>query len=289
MKTININKVKDAIISALKEDIGTGDITSSSLISPTTYCRTKIIFKEAAVVCGLNTIKLVYSYLDRRIVVRLLVKDGKRVRKNTTVATITGPMRGILAGERVALNFIQRLSGIATLTRKFVDAVSNYNVKILDTRKTTPGLRELEKYAVRCGGGVNHRMGLYDAILIKGNHIRCYNTSLAELERKIKKLINRKQKTFVEIEATSISEAIRFSRLPVNAIMLDNMIPSDIRKAVKIIRRKSGGHITIEASGGITLKNVRAVAKTGVDRISIGAITHSVKAIDVSLEVSDIY
>lgn len=243
--------------------------------------RAKIIAKEAGVIAGLLVARQVFSTLDKRIKFKAKVKDGARVKKGAVLAEISGKAWAILAGERVALNFLQHLSGIATLTNKFVTRVKGkgIRVKVLDTRKTLPGLRALEKYAVRVGGGLNHRMGLYDAILIKDNHIK--------LAGGIEKAINGCQGLGardwgIEVEAKTLNQVKKAINAKADRILLDNMNIRTLRKAVGLCR-KAG--IKTEASGGINLGNVRAIAKTGVDFISVGALTHSAPALDISLKV----
>jgi nicotinate-nucleotide pyrophosphorylase (carboxylating) len=272
-----IKKIKEA----LAEDIGKQDITTDTLIPLQRRCLAKVIVKEPAIICGLPILKWVYQTLNKRCRIRFLAKEGQKVKKGQTVAQITGPARDILSGERVALNFLQKLSGIATTTHLFVKSVKNSKVKILDTRKTTPGLRALEKYAVKLGGGQNHRMGLYDAAIIKDNHLQLVR--LPQLFEKVKKL---KKRGFVEIEAKNLSQVKKFTKLDVDAIMLDNFRLKDIKKAVKIVKKNAPQKI-VEVSGGVSLKNVRKISGCGVDWISVGALTHSSKAIDISIEIKN--
>jgi nicotinate-nucleotide pyrophosphorylase (carboxylating) len=269
--------ILDAVVLALREDVGSGDITSNSIISTDKKITAKIIVKEYGIICGLSVARLVFQSVDRNIIFSEKVSDGKAVKKGTIAATVSGPARGILTAERTALNFLQRLSGIATYTNKFVKSAGK-SVKILDTRKTTPGLRVLEKYAVKTGGGYNHRIGLFDQVLIKGNHI-----TVAGGLKKAVDLAKRKYKN-VEVEAKTISQVREAIATGVARIMLDNMGISDIKRSVKLIRR-SGKKIEIEVSGGITLKNLRGIAATGVDFVSIGALTHSAPALDISLKI----
>ncbi|MFA4905774.1 MAG: carboxylating nicotinate-nucleotide diphosphorylase [Candidatus Margulisiibacteriota bacterium] len=265
------------ITNALKEDIGRGDITSQAIIPRGQKAKAQIIAKEAGVIAGLSVAREVFRAVDRSLRFSPKVKDGNKVKKGTIIAEVSGSARSILAGERVALNFLQHLSGIATLTNKFVIRAKGkgIRVKVLDTRKTIPGMRKLEKYAVRVGGGVNHRMGLYDAILIKDNHIK-----LAGGIRKAVKGIKRIKD--IEVEVKSLSEVKQAIVAEADRILLDNMNIKTLRQAVKLCR-KAG--IKTEASGGVNLQNVRAVAKTGVDFISIGALTHSAPALDISLKI----
>lgn len=269
--------ILDAVVLALREDVGSGDITANSIISPDKKITAKIIVKEDGIICGLSVARLVFQSVERNIIFSEKVSDGKVVKKGTVAATVRGPARGILTAERTALNFLQRLSGIATFTNKFVKAAGK-SVKILDTRKTTPGLRVLEKYAVKTGGGYNHRIGLFDQVLIKGNHI----TVAGGLKNAVS-LAKRKYKS-IEVEAKTINQVREAISTGVARIMLDNMGISDIKRSVQLIRR-SGKKIEIEVSGGITLKNIRSIARTGADYLSIGALTHSAPALDISLRV----
>ncbi|PIS31591.1 nicotinate-nucleotide diphosphorylase (carboxylating) [Candidatus Saganbacteria bacterium CG08_land_8_20_14_0_20_45_16] len=270
------------ICKALKEDVGAGDITTRGVVARSIVVQGKIIAKEAGVIAGLPVAEEVFRQVDKKIKFSSAVKDGTWVKKGEVIATLTGPAQGILTGERVALNFLQRLSGIATLTHSFVFRVSCLGslARILDTRKTTPGLRELEKYAVRCGGGTNHRLGLYDAILIKDNHLAIAGGVQATVSR-IKKEGWRRMK--IEVEAKTLAQVKQAIALSVDRILLDNMNIKILREAVRLCQ-KAG--IKTEASGGISLKNVARVAATGVDFISVGALTHSAKALDISLKVN---
>jgi nicotinate-nucleotide pyrophosphorylase (carboxylating) len=257
----------------LAEDLGDGDVTSLAVIDEEAVCEAQVLLKEPGVVCGLDVAGDVFGAAGARF--EPLVRDG-RVLVPGPVGRVEGPARSVLAAERTALNLLGRLSGIATLTRSYVDAVSGTGVEILDTRKTTPGLRALEKYAVRCGGGTNHRLGLYDAVLIKDNHIRLAGGIRAAVERA------RSSGTTlpVEVEAESLEDVREALEAGADLILLDNMEPSMLREAVSL-----AGHPRLEASGGVTLETVREIAETGVDFVSIGALTHSARALDVSLEV----
>jgi nicotinate-nucleotide pyrophosphorylase (carboxylating) len=277
----NINEIKsqvlDSVILALREDVGSGDITTNSIIPADKKISVKITVKEDGIICGLPIALLVFRSVDKNIKISEKIKDGKPVKKGTVVAIVNGPARGILTAERTALNFLQKLSGIATHTNKFVKAAGN-RVKLLDTRKTSPGLRILEKYAVKMGGGYNHRIGLFDAVLIKDNHIAVAGG--------IKSAVNAAKRKYgkIEVETSNIGEVNDAIESGVSRIMLDNMGIAGIKKAVQLIR-KSKHKIEIEVSGGVTLKNIRKIAGTGVDYISIGALTHSAPALDISLKV----
>lgn len=270
--------VKEIIQLALKEDIGTGDITTDSIIEKNKIGHARVVAKEELVLAGLPVFKKVFRILSSEMEYDQFFKDGELVRNREIICTVRGPVHVILKGERTALNFLQRMSGIATMTRRFTEHVSFTSVKILDTRKTVPGWRILDKYAVRMGGGCNHRFGLFDGILIKDNHISAAG-SVKEAVRLVKK--NAPHSLRIEVEVETISELREAIDSGVDAVLLDNMDLDMLRKAVDIAK----GRVIIEASGGIDLKNVEEVAKTGVDFISVGAITHSVKGVDISLEL----
>lgn len=273
----------DPIDIALREDIGPGDITSDSFVSKNARSAARIVAREPAILAGTETAAEVFRRVDPALKLRVIGKDGDELHANDRVLEIEGTTRSILKAERVALNFLQRLSGIATITRKFVDAAANEHVKILDTRKTTPGLRALEKAAVVAGGGTNHRFGLFDMVLIKDNHLAAI-TGFDELAKTVREFRNAHPNVQVEVEADTLDQVHEFLEIGgVDVILLDNMKPAEIREAVALGKNK----VKFEASGGITLQNIRQVAATGVDFISIGAITHSARAIDFSLEITD--
>jgi nicotinate-nucleotide pyrophosphorylase (carboxylating) len=268
----------DPIQNALAEDIGPGDLTSTFLLPADHQSEARIFAKEDAVVAGTEAARAVYRQVDPQIAITAQREDGDSVRPGDTVLEIAGPTRSILTGERVALNFIQRLSGVATVTRKFVDAVAGTGAEILDTRKTTPGLRALEKAAVKAGGARNHRMGLFDAVMVKDNHL----LSHPNLPAAIQDIRHKYPKLLIEVEADSIEQVREFVRLEaLDVILLDNMSPEEIRKCVAL--RRPG--LKFEASGGVSLVTVRAIAETGVDYISVGQLTHSAPSIDFSLEL----
>jgi len=275
-------EIEDIIDRALAEDLGKGDLTTESLIPRDQQGVSFIVVKKEGILAGIRVAKQVFHQVDPQLEVDILFDDGARVGPGIRVARISGSVASILKAERVALNFLQRLSGIASETNRYVEAVKGLPVRIMDTRKTTPGLRSLEKYAVRVGGGENHRMSLSDGILIKDNHI-------AALQRRgltLKEIVGKArqgapQRLPVEVEVRTVSEALDAVEAGADIVMLDNMSIADMRKAVKFIR----GRALIEASGGITLENVKAVAETGVDFISVGALTHSASALDISLEL----
>jgi nicotinate-nucleotide pyrophosphorylase (carboxylating) len=268
----------DPIQNALVEDVGPGDLTSTFLVPADHQAGARIFAKEDAVVAGIEAAGAVYHQVDPKIVITARRKDGDPVRPGDTVLEIAGPTRSILTGERVALNFIQRLSGVATVTRKFVDAVAGTGAEILDTRKTTPGLRTLEKAAVKAGGARNHRMGLFDAVMVKDNHLLAH----PDLPGAIQEIRQKHPKLLIEVEADSIEQVREFVRLEaIDVILLDNMSPEEIRKCVAL--RRPG--LKFEASGGVSLMTVRTIAETGVDYISVGQLTHSAPSIDFSLEL----
>jgi len=276
------SQIEEIIDRALAEDIGKGDVTTEALIPGDQQGTGFIVAKKEGIMAGTETAKQVFHRVDPELKVDILLEDGARVKPGSKVAKISGRIASILKAERIALNFLQRLSGIASETNRYVARVEGLPVRIMDTRKTTPGLRSLEKYAVRVGGGENHRMNLGDGILIKDNHL----AALRSQGLNIKEIIanarqNAPQWLPVEVEVGTLSEALEAVEAGANIVMLDNMNLKDMRKAVKSIH----GRAVIEASGGITLDNVRAVAETGVDFISIGALTHSTRALDISLEL----
>ena len=274
----------DPIAAALKEDIGQGDITTDFFVPETLHATGRIIAREKAIVAGAAAAADVFRQVDPSIEVRIIPPDGTEVAAGDVIIEIRGLARSILKAERVALNFLQRLCGIATLTRQFVDAVGNSSVKILDTRKTTPGLRALEKAAVVAGGGGNHRFGLYDMVLVKDNHLATFE-GLTSLAGRIRQLRQERPNIRIEVEADDLEQVRAFVELDgIDVILLDNMTPAQIREAIAL-RRDS---IKFEASGGVTLKNVNRIAATGVDYISVGSLTHAARAIDVELEMTHV-
>lgn len=272
----NVLLTDEIIKCALKEDIGTGDITTLSTISPDMQILGRFIAKEEGVICGLPVLKRVFEIMDKAIKLILNCKDGDRVQKGDVIAEISGPAQGILTGERVALNFLQRLSGIATHTREAADLIAGTKAVIADTRKTTPGLRVLEKYAVRMGKGVNHRFNLSDGILIKDNHIRAAGGITQAIEKARQ---NAPHTLKIEVEVEDFEQIKEALQCRADIIMLDNMSIEDMKKAVGMIDTKA----LTEASGNMGDKDLRAVAEAGVDIISIGALTHTVRAMDISL------
>jgi nicotinate-nucleotide pyrophosphorylase (carboxylating) len=271
-------KSVDPVAVALAEDVGPVDLTSLFFVPEPHRSQARILAKQAAIVAGTETVKSTFQQVDPDVRIEVVTPDGSAVRSGDTIVNISGRTRSILTAERVALNFIQRLSGIATLTRAFVEAVKGTSAQILDTRKTTPGLRDLEKQAVAAGGGTNHRMGLFDAVMVKDNHL----LARPNLPAAIQAVRKTHPEILIELEADSLTQVRDFSRIPgVNVILLYNMTPDEIRACLTL--RRPG--LKFEASGGINLQTVRAVAETGVDFISVGQLTHSAPAIDFSLEL----
>lgn len=272
------------IISALKEDRVGADITTTSLIDNAKIVRAKLIAKADGVICGLDLFGEVFKSIDKRCVVRAAVKDGQKISRGRAVLEIKGHARAILSGERTALNFIQHLSGIATLTSKFVGETRGTTAKIYDTRKTLPGLRELEKYAVRCGGGRNHRMHLADMAMLKDNHLK-FVESIADAVKKIKQ---KSPGIKIEVECENLTQVREAVDSNADILMLDNMDTGTLKKAISLIKNngRSMKRPEIEISGCVNLGNVRKFAKLGVDRISVGALTHSAQAMDLSLEIT---
>jgi nicotinate-nucleotide pyrophosphorylase (carboxylating) len=274
--------IVDPIEIALREDLGDGDVTTDFFVPKSQQAMARIVAHERAVLAGTETAMEVFRRVDSTLDVAVLRNDGSEVNAGENVIELRGSARPILKAERVALNFLQRLSGIATLTRKFVDAAANDRVKILDTRKTTPGLRALEKAAVVAGGGANHRFGLFDMVLLKDNHLAA-NTGFDAFVKAVHKVREARPNVQIEVEADSLEQVRTFLEIDgIDLILLDNMTPAQIREAIALGKNK----VRFEASGGVTLKNVRQIAATGVDYISIGALTHSPRAVDFSLELT---
>ena len=280
--------LNDFLKNALREDIGEKDITSETFIPKKKLIKGVFLAKEDCVVCGLGVVAQLLKIQDKNIKFKPLVREGEGVRKGKTIAKVSGRAKSILAAERVALNLLTHLCGVSTKTKEFVNQIKPYKLRILDTRKTTPGLRLLEKYAVRIGGGYNHRMKLDEMILIKDNHLKVMGNRLwvigfKEIDKKIS------PKVQIEIEVKTLKEFRKALKLKPDVIMLDNMSLKEIRKAVQIRNHLSPIAYNLspklEASGGISLKNVKKVASTGVEMVSVGELTHSVKSVDISLEI----
>lgn len=280
---MNINPLElEALIDrSLSEDIGAGDITTNSIVTPEAITTGYIVAKEEGVIAGLFVAEAVFKRLDPGADFQARVSDGERVSRGDILAVVNGKARAILTGERVALNFLQRMSGIATATARLAEQLKGAGAQVVDTRKTTPGLRLLEKYSVRAGGGHNHRFGLYDAVLIKDNHIKVAGGITAAVAAARRESPHTAR---IEVEAEDLAGVKEALAARADIIMLDNMDLSAIREAVALI----DGRALVEASGGISEENIREVAGTGVDLISVGALTHSVKSLDISLDIDDI-
>lgn len=272
--------VENLIKKAFDEDVHTGDVTTNAIVDKSAGAEAVWISKEKGIVAGLDIARKVFEQLDPQIKWNNLVEDGNKVNAGDRIASMQGTCRAILTAERIALNIVQRISGIATMTSKFVEAVEPYNAKILDTRKTVPGLRQLDKYAVKAGGGTNHRMGLFDLAMIKDNHI----VAAGSIAKAVNKVRSKEPDIRIEVETTTIEEVKETLTSGADIIMLDNMSSDMMSDAVALI----DGRAKTEASGNITLKRVREVAKTGVDFISVGALTHSVQAFDISQQIQKI-
>jgi len=274
----------DPIGLALQEDIGAGDITTEFFVPDGLHALGRIIARERAIVAGGETAAEVFRRVNPKLHVDILQPDGAALIGGETILEVRGPTRSILTAERVALNFLQHLSGVATLTRQFVDAIGKSRAKILDTRKTMPGLRALEKAAVMAGGGANHRSSLNEMVLLKDNHLTA-GAGLSEMVGALQRLRKEQPDTRIEVEADSLEQVHAFLEVEgIHVILLDNMKPSEMREAVALGKKK----VKFEASGGVTLKNVRQIAATGVDYISVGALTHSAPAINMSLELTNV-
>jgi nicotinate-nucleotide pyrophosphorylase (carboxylating) len=277
----NLNLIDNILLNALHEDIGNGDVTTSALVPEKHVSNAVIIAKGDFILAGLPFAEKIFKLTDRNIKFRAVNKDGSMIKAKTIIAKISGNTGNLLMAERTALNLLQRLSGIATLTDKYVQSVKNLKVKITDTRKTAPGLRFFDKYAVRTGGGCNHRFGLFDGVLIKDNHI----AAIGGVGKAVKLARAKAHHLFnIEVEVKNITEVKEALSAGADVIMLDNMNVDMMKRAVSIIRRKAPD-VLIEASGNVTFENVRSIAATGVDLISIGAITHSAPASDISMNI----
>ena len=277
MKPDNDAEITAIVRRALEEDIGDGDVTTECIVPPELWLEGRLVARAAGVIAGLEIACLAFTLLDERVQFETLVMDGEAVKPMQELARVSGPGRALLTGERTALNLLQRISGIATQTRRYVEAVRDSQAVILDTRKTAPGLRALDKLAVRLGGGQNHRAGLYDMALIKNNHIAAVKGDLKKTVSLIREGDPGHQ--LVEIEVRDLDQLRQALLLDVDRILLDNMSVDQLRQAVAM----TAGKVPLEASGGITLENVADIAHTGVDYISVGVLTHSVQALDISL------
>jgi len=274
-------EIRRAVQAALAEDIGAGDVTTLATVPEAAMARAVLRAREPLVVAGLDFAEAAFRELSAAIIFERLVKDGQRVKGDDILLKIAGPARAILSAERVALNFVQQLSGIATLTAQFVDAIKDTPAQILDTRKTTPGWRRFEKYAVACGGGRNHRSGLFDLVLIKDNHLAALkNESPSAIAAAVRHAREKYPQLKIEVEADTLDQAGQAADAGADIILLDNMNPVQLRLAVQKVK----GRAQTEASGGVNLGNVQTIAKTGVDFISVGALTHSARAVDIGLD-----
>lgn len=272
---ISRDEIRDEVCRALSEDVGSGDLTAA-LIPAAAHSEARVITREAAVICGTGWFEMVFAVLDSRVVIEWQVADGDHVDANRCLCLLRGPSRSLLSGERCALNFLQTLSGTATVTAHYVRAVEGSGVRILDTRKTIPGLRRAQKYAVSCGGGKNHRIGLYDGVLIKENHIAAAGSIGAAVSQA---RAHAPKDIPIEVEVETLHQVHEALAAGADILLLDNMSLDEMREAVTIVN----GHARLEASGGVTLENIGEIADTGVDYISIGAITKHLRAIDLSM------
>lgn len=278
MNNSTIKNISSLIESALKEDIGNGDVTTNALIPDTMNSTATMVAKADGIIAGMEVAEAVFRTLSAQFVWKPFVKDGDSIKKGDLLVEMSGPFRALLTGERLALNFLQRMSGIATMTGLFVAQVTEYGTKILDTRKTVPGLRTLDKYSVKAGGGENHRIGLYDMVLIKDNHIKVAG-GIKNAVSQIRAQVPASMK--IEVETTTMEEVQEALDMNADIIMLDNMSTAMMKKCVELINHRA----KVEASGNMNLERVREVAETGVDYISIGALTHSVTALDISMNI----
>jgi nicotinate-nucleotide pyrophosphorylase (carboxylating) len=278
---LSAKEIRRAVQNALAEDIGSGDATTLAIVSKTATARAVMRAREPLIVAGLDVAKTAFCKLSAAVRVERLVLDGRRVAAGENLLCVSGPARAILSTERVALNFVQQLSGIATLTAQFTDAIKGTHAHILDTRKTTPGLRHFEKYAVASGGAKNHRIGLFDMILIKDNHLAVLQD---EKPNAIAVAVRRAREKFprlkIAVEADTLKQVGQAAEAGADVVLLDNMNPAQLRRAVQKVK----GRAKTEASGGVNLANVRAIAETGVDFISVGALTHAARAMDIGLD-----
>lgn len=268
---------------ALAEDVGTGDLTAS-LIPADRQARATVISRENAVICGQPWFDATFRQLDPSVRVEWSVAEGARVSANQTLCVMSGPARSLLTGERTALNFLQMLSGTATVTRQYADAIAGTGARVLDTRKTVPGLRLAQKYAVLCGGGTNHRIGLFDAVLVKENHIAAAG-SIRQAVAQARQVAGERM---VEVEVESLDELREALATDIDRVLLDNFTEAQLREAVALTRTHTARRIELEASGNVTLETIRSVAATGVDFISVGGLTKHVRAVDLSMRLSEV-
>lgn len=271
-------EIEGQVLRALAEDYQGADLTTESVVGAEQICQAKVVSREPGILCGLAVAEAVFLALDPSVTVRPLLRDGDTMKPGSTILEIDGPARAILSGERTALNFLQRLSGISSLTGEFVAVASRYGVVILDTRKTTPGLRRLEKYATRVGGGENHRMGLYDAVLIKDNHVDLAGGLVAAVASALKIA----PKVNIEVEVRDMGELEQALSLGIGRVLLDNFTPAGVKAAVELV----GGRCPVEVSGGVDLENLEQYARARPNYISVGLLTHSPRALNIALKVS---
>ncbi len=284
MQPLTAEEILPLIRQALAEDVGPGDVTSMSTVPEMARARARMVAREPLVVAGLLLAETTFREVAPTLQITSEIRDGDRLDAGQTLLTVSGTARGILTAERVALNFVQRLSGVATLTAQFVTAIEHTRARILDTRKTTPGLRRLEKYAVCCGGGQNHRFGLYDRVLIKDNHLAALADARPNpIAAAVKRARSAYPELIVEVETDTLEQVNDAIAAGADIILLDNMTPQELKEAV----RRVAGQAQTEASGGVNLQTVRSIAATGVDFISVGAITHSARAVDIALDFDE--
>ena len=280
MQPSSLADIEATVARALQEDVGAGDLTAA-LVPASARMRATVITREPAVVCGSAWFDEVFRQLERSIVIQWSVQDGQQVAADTLLCTLEGPARSLLTGERTALNLLQTLSGTATTTSRYVEAVSGTGCRILDTRKTLPGLRLAQKYAVRCGGGTNHRIGLFDALLVKENHIAAAGSITAAVAA----ARQASAQVMLEVEVESLDELREALECGVDRVLLDEFTPDQMRAAVSLARARKGKQCELEASGSITLENIRQIAATGVDFISVGSLTKHLRAVDLSMRM----
>jgi nicotinate-nucleotide pyrophosphorylase (carboxylating) len=279
--SLSKKEIQRVVSLALSEDVRGGDVTSLAAVPKNASAKASMVARESLVIAGLAVAEATFRKISRSIKIVQRASDGQHCKKGDVLLRIEGPARALLTAERVALNFVQRLSGVATLTAQFVEAIKGTKAKILDTRKTTPGLRLLEKYAVTCGGGQNHRIGLFDMVLIKDNHlVALHDEPPNAIEAAVRRARKKFPKLKVEVEADTLEQVEQALAAQADFILLDNMSLEDLRSAVKMVN----GRAKTEASGGVNLKTVRGIAETGVDFISVGALTHSARAVDIALD-----
>jgi nicotinate-nucleotide pyrophosphorylase (carboxylating) len=281
VQELSAEEIREAVQRALAEDVGSGDVTTLATVPEAACAHAFMVAREPLVVAGMALAEAVFHEQSSAVQTSRLVSDGQHVDRGSRLLTVSGPAQALLTAERVALNFLQRLSGIATLTAQFVEAVRGTRAQILDTRKTTPGLRRLEKYAVRCGGGQNHRAGLFDMVLIKDNHLAALGQARPDpITAAVQRARARYPQLKVEVEADTLAQVEQALAARADVILLDNMTLDELRAAVRLV----AGRARTEASGGVSLATVRPIAETGVDFISVGALTHSARAIDIALD-----